>query len=298
VGENYLKTHFLAVETLAKRESLALNQLITWCDLNDLKAKRIGNRWFVDLNDWALRGPDLLKNITVGARSTHSPLILLVLAIFLSITVAWSPLVTRVEKGGSLLIGAVSTASQTITTEQNMTNVSSVYDLLWIRLEHLWLKVNRSIKVFANNASYYWQRANDAWRKFVGGEAAEQESINGLTASSTPLLTLDPLTLEALKTQIKSELLRDLGQDGNSIISTTVGNTSGLVILPSSGDPTRDQITKLELQNSFSDQVEVKFDASGQTGIITPIFQNGSARGEAGRGENYLFILTPLKQTP
>ena len=91
-----------------------------------------------------------------------------------------------------------------------------------------------------------------------------------------------------MKNEIKAELLRDLGQQANTTQGNS-GNTPGLVVLPSTGNPASDAAIKLDLQNTFSDRVEVEFDQSGQTGVITPIFKSG-------RGDNYIFILTPIRQ--
>lgn len=274
--------HFLAAEALAKREALNLSKLIIWCELGDLRARKIGKRWFVDLTDWAANGSALAGGGSVTPPFTRSPLFLSALGLFLVAVIAWTPLNLRFQKGSVVLTAAVGAISGALAENPPRGGAAAVYDVLWIRLERFWLAVDQFIQTFADNLSYYRSRAAGAWREFFGGETAKPEPANA-AASQMPSLILDAAVLETLKAQIKDELLRDLGAENRE--------SPGLVVLPASGDETRDEMLKLELKNAFSDQVEVKFDGSGRAGIITPIFQSG-------RGGDYLFILTPLKQTP
>ncbi len=46
---------------------------------------------------------------------------------------------------------------------------------------------------------------------------------------------------------------------------------------------------KSMIQNSFSDEVAVRPDQSGTSGVITPVFRKNS-------GEDFLYVLVPLKE--
>ena len=63
----------------------------------------------------------------------------------------------------------------------------------------------------------------------------------------------------------------------------------GLGIFPSTGDGAADRRLTRSIEESFSDEVAVRFDESGRTGIITPVFR---ARAD----DNYIFVLVPVKK--
>ena len=206
-----------------------------------------------------------------------SPVLLLaVLLLFIGL-INWTPLSARFRAGSVTLSAAVETTSRTVFNNQTMATVSSVYDVLWLRLDRFWLGLNYLTETVVQNLTYYRDRATSAWRSFFSQETP---------ASVAP--TFDASTLATIKAQIKAELLQELGSSVNVNINVKQNsNAPGLVILPASGNPTLDEATKLELKNAFSDRVEVRFDPSGQTGVITPTLQ---------RDDHYLFILTPLKR--
>lgn len=290
--DGYPKKRFLEAESLAQRESLVSSRLITQCELGNLRVRRIGRQWFVDLDDWETNRAhfaDKLKH--ESATFTHSPILLLALILLLTGMISWTPITIRFREGSRVLTSAVSTTIQTISANTTQVEMASVYAGLWIRLERFWLKVDQFTQTLTNNLTYFWQEAAGAWKKFFGQEQPASETANSVaTTTSSTLLTLDAVALQNLKAQIKTELLRELEQSGagTKTIPSSM-NTAGLVVLPASGDPARDAAIKQDLKNSFSDRVEVKFDPSGQAGIITPL-------SPSGRGDNYLFILTPLKQ--
>ena len=290
--EDYLQKRFLEAESLAKRESLTLSHLINWCELGNLKARQINEQWFVDLNDWEINRNNLMADFQTQTSAFKLPWLSSIAVILLLVTmISWAPFATRLQIGSQVLTSAVGTTARTVSTPQAQMRLASVYDGLWIRLERLWLNLDQFTQTLGNNLTYFWNQAAGAWAGFVGGKTAPPEITNLAATSTVPTaLTLDAATLQNLKAQIKAELFRELelqGQTTGAVANSPT--TAGLVVLPSSGDPTRDAAIKQELKNSFSDQVEVKFDQSGQAGVITPIFRTG-------RGDNYLFILTPLKQ--
>jgi len=295
VREDYPRKRFLEAESLAKRESFPFSsRLVSWCELGDLKARQIGRQWFVDLDDWETKRANFIADFQTSVSPTaRSPLLSLVLILLLIGIISWHPFADRFREGSRVLTAAVGATAQNISSTQTQVKMASVYDGLWIRLERLWSNLDQFVQTLGNNLTYFWNQAIEAWAGFVGSEKTGSEIANFVATTTAPAaLTLDAVTLQNLKAQIKAELLRELEPGIQKIaVPSSPPDTAGLVVLPSSGDPARDEAIKLELKNSFSDQVEVKFDQSGQAGMITPIFRTG-------RGDNYLFILTPLKQNP
>lgn len=272
--EDYANKNYLAVESLAKRESLPLPQLIAWCESSTIEARRVGDHWFVNPDDWFAKKETLS---TTTHPSLHSSLPLLIgVLLFISLIVS-TPFTNRFHEGSRVVMTTVATIVNGTFEVETRTAVASVYDLLWIRLDRLWLITGEFFNTLASNLQYFWHQALNSWRQFIGSETSENPSLP----------TLDPTMLEALKNEIKAELLRDLGQQANP--QNNSPNAPGLVVLPSTGNPQSDEALKLDLKNTFSDRVEVQFDQSGQAGVITPIFRRG-------RGDNYIFILTPIKQ--
>jgi len=286
VRENYINypgKKFLTATALARREAISLNDLNVWCEMGDLRARQINDQWFIDLDDWKAIGPHLVNKLNFSLiRNVYSPIILITIAALLIVIIAWTPLQTRFQAGSTFLTTAVTTVSKTIVQNPVEVRMASVYDKLWIKLERFWLGFNQLLGTTAGNLIYFWGQALDAWQGFFGQE-------NTILPPVALPLNMDSATLETMKAEIKAELLRELKLDTNGSTVIPSGRAPGLVVLPSSGDPIRDEALKLELKNTFSDQVEVKFDPSGQAGVITPIFRSG-------RGDNYLFILTPLNR--
>ncbi len=280
--EDYSNKYFLAIESLVKRDGIPLTQLTAWCEAGDIEARQIGDHWFVNPQDWSA------KKASLSATSHHflRPALLLLVGVVLFAGLIFSTsFSTRFHEGSRVVTLTAATILNNPFEIESRSAVASVYDLLWIRLDRFWLITGEFFDTIAANLKYFWDQALNSWRKFVGSEEAK---TTGPPAVNPSLLTLDPATLEALKNEIKAELLRDLGQQANTTQGNS-GNTPGLVVLPSTGNPASDAAIKLDLQNTFSDRVEVEFDQSGQTGVITPIFKSG-------RGDNYIFILTPIRQ--
>ena len=63
----------------------------------------------------------------------------------------------------------------------------------------------------------------------------------------------------------------------------------GMAVLPSSGSSDVDAAAKQQVQDSFSDQVNVSADKSGTAGVITPVFKDTA-------GKNFMYVLVPVKK--
>ena len=63
----------------------------------------------------------------------------------------------------------------------------------------------------------------------------------------------------------------------------------GITVLPSSGDEIKDEKTKQQIKDSFSDQTEVFPDKTGSSGVIKPVFTKLS-------DQNYLYVMVPITE--
>jgi hypothetical protein len=63
---------------------------------------------------------------------------------------------------------------------------------------------------------------------------------------------------------------------------------NGVAVIPSSGSVSQDEVLKEKIQDSFSDEVLVKPDKSGTTGVITPIFKKT-------KGNDFVYVMVPVK---
>ena len=191
---------------------------------------------------------------------------------------AWQAVV----RGGQVALTATQSTLGSLSQPENRGNVASVFSGVEASLTELWLAVSGFWQALAANLAYAWESSTAAWRGFLGRSppvATSPLPVNPATG------VIDPNILAELKAQIKAEITSELL---NRAPAQAGLPSTGLVVLPSTGDPTQDQALALELKNSFSDQVEIKFEASGQTGVITPVFREG-------RGDDYLFVITPIK---
>ena len=97
----------------------------------------------------------------------------------------------------------------------------------------------------------------------------------------------------ANREQIRQEFLAELKSQGLINAEILSGNTSGtkygIMVAPSTGSTTRDEWLKKNLSQMFADQVNLKFDQSGMSGVVTPVFKDGR------QGGDYVFVLTPLR---
>ncbi len=67
-----------------------------------------------------------------------------------------------------------------------------------------------------------------------------------------------------------------------------VPSQSGIAVAPSSGSSAADQERIQKIKDSFSDEVVVKPDQSGTSGVITPVFRQSA-------GKDYVYVMVPVK---
>jgi len=108
-----------------------------------------------------------------------------------------------------------------------------------------------------------------------------------------PQKEVTPIITPADREQIRQEFLAELKSQGLLNADLLTGDTSGvrygIMVAPSTGSTTRDEWLKQNLSQMFADQVNLKFDQSGMSGIVTPVFKDGRQSGD------YVFVLTPLR---
>lgn len=140
----------------------------------------------------------------------------------------------------------------------------------------IWSLVAGRIRLALSSVGELLSEWRKNWIAFLGGDS---EIVTEVTPS-TIITETDP---ELVKKIVREELARlQLEKGGNF-------PNQGIVVIPATGDRTQDDLLKREISNSFSDEVNIRFDNTGRTGVITPIFRSTL-------GADYLFVLTPLKK--
>jgi len=66
-----------------------------------------------------------------------------------------------------------------------------------------------------------------------------------------------------------------------------ISDNQGLVVFPDSSN--REELTS-DIQNQFSDEVEILFDEAGESGIIRPVFKSSE------NSDDYAFVLVPIEK--
>ena len=276
---------YVSVRTVAETHKLSLAKLIEACERHWLVAREFGGEWYISesavpsclafgkaatMIDW--RHP-LLRPLTALI------LLISIIAVTESLwqTTSWQYFTT----GARLTASAVRQSFDTV-VRAGPDQSAAVFFEVELNLTRLWFAVFDFWQTLAANLDYGWQKIVAAWSGFLS------RAPPPISVVEQPVI--DQALIAQLKAEIKEELIRELVNDG--AVPSQGSPSAGLVVLPSSGNLAVDRAMAQELEQTFSDQVEVRFEASGQTGLITPIFREG-------RGGDYLFVITPIKkQTP
>lgn len=64
----------------------------------------------------------------------------------------------------------------------------------------------------------------------------------------------------------------------------------GLAVVPSSGSVSQDEVIKKKIQDSFSDEVIVKPDKDGVSGIVKPVFKKAN-------NQDFVYVMVPISKT-
>ncbi|MEK7208776.1 MAG: hypothetical protein AAB677_00775 [Patescibacteria group bacterium] len=284
---------FLSVAAAARAKNLQLERLLDACRNNELPTREFGGDWYVPesilptLEAWH-RAREAQINSQYFLVNSLSRLLLIVSVIFVFQSF-WRDDVWHYLRSGTQLTTEITgdTLMTALTAAPISRNAAAVvFADVTKELVRLWLAVLDFGQTLVSNLNYGWGRISTNWKQFLS--RAPPVGSPDLTTTSP----LDQLARAELKAEIKAELLRELSVTNQISGPMSKLPDTGLITLPASGDPAKDTGSLLELKNAFSDQVEVRFEASRQTGIITPIFRNG-------RGDDYLFVITPInKSTP
>jgi len=158
--------------------------------------------------------------------------------------------------------------------------IKSWFDQSWLVIGDMSSWIRSKFSDLAYNLGYYWNRLVGNWRSFVGRESPDDESID----------------VENLRQSLKMEILAEIEEELSGLFSSgqepkpvmvDSGDGQGVVVVPLTQE-TDQQKVKTDIQDMFSDPVNIDFEADGQSGIITPIFRGST-------GNNYIFILTPIR---
>ncbi|MEK7587127.1 MAG: hypothetical protein AAB453_04630 [Patescibacteria group bacterium] len=280
---------YLSADAVSKKYNLKLEEVNRLCVFRKIIGKRLGEEWFVDeisVKEYLTNPDPTILNLD---RETTQPLVKLFSALGLIIILGF----ILTPKNFQALVAGEQLVAQTV-AERGSTATFQAFDGVVARTAEFGASGREAFfqtkEFFQNlgpisqdNYKYFTQKISNNWATFLSGNNGE---------ASVAVAGFSEQTREALKQEITAELRQELlGSFGGGQIppaQITPANR-GLVVVPSTGNEVSDTELKNNLQNVFSDQVRVSFDASGQAGIITPIF-----RGTA--GTNYLFILAPIKQ--
>ncbi len=285
MGEVFLtnrQERYVSVRTVAETYKLSLAKLIEACTEQRLAAREFGGEWHVA--ESAI--PDCRTFGEVAAIiDWRQPLLRPLAALMLVISIVivteslWQAKVWQYLAAGARVTASAINQSFDTVARAGPNQSAAVFVEVERDLTRLWFAVFDFWQTLVANLDYGWQKIVAAWSGWLG-------------RAPPPISVLEPPVIDQeliarLKAEIKEELSREL------LNVRTVPNqalpSAGLVVLPSSGNLAADQALVQELKQAFSDQVEVRFEASGQSGLITPIFREG-------RGGDYLFVITPIKK--
>jgi hypothetical protein len=73
----------------------------------------------------------------------------------------------------------------------------------------------------------------------------------------------------------------------NEIVATVL---NGVVVAPSVSTSLENESIKNDLRNPFSDEVTIKPDESGTSGVIVPVFKES-------KGDDFLYVMVPVKES-
>ncbi|MDQ5893168.1 MAG: trimeric autotransporter adhesin [Patescibacteria group bacterium] len=63
---------------------------------------------------------------------------------------------------------------------------------------------------------------------------------------------------------------------------------NGLAVVPSSDSVDQDEVIKQKIRDSFSDEIQIRPDESGTSGVITPVFRKA-------KGDDFIYVLVPVQ---
>ncbi len=119
----------------------------------------------------------------------------------------------------------------------------------------------------------------------AGNVAVNNSSVAGVYSTAQAIVAFFERQYNAVVARIIKS--RDLTVRTTDPISVQ-GTEYGMVVAPSTGDPTQDAARTEQLRATFSDDVAVHPDQSGTAGVITPVFRKSN-------GKDFMYVLVPVK---
>lgn len=218
-------------------------------------------------------------------RPMQSALVGVLLILGLAVTMAsWqaSDLLPKLATGDfSSRQGLAAVAVSMVATSTPTSTPVATSDPITVSSNNSWWSAWQSL---LETLAYLQERVTTNWENFLGLSTSppviESPATTGGLATSTT--QLQRLIDQRVNLTIQSLLKNPASSQGSG------GSASGVVVVPTSGNAASDQIIRERLQSAFSDTIRIQFDRSGETGIITPVFQKLP-------NDNYLFLVTPLR---
>jgi hypothetical protein len=152
------------------------------------------------------------------------------------------------------------------------TQMAGVVTSIGETMKNLWMSI---VDFF----SFYKDLVFNNWLAFLFGEEEKTLDNNALRAQ---------IKAEVLA-ELRAEMDQNIPSDNAKPVVTTTATGQGLVVMPVTEGQTPTEVAQ-KIGGLFSDPVTVRFDASGQAGIITPEFKNPQDSSD------YVFVLTPIKK--
>lgn len=141
-------------------------------------------------------------------------------------------------------------------------------------------KINLGLETIKAKLVLWWSNVVQAWRSFIG---LDSQAVPVSPAADTGFTPTDRADLNQIKQNVGT-ILELINQE-----PVSRGPSQGMVVLPTTGTAASDQQLKSQVANMFSDRVSVELDQTRKSGVITPVFKDGT-------GSNYIFLLAPVNQ--
>lgn len=283
------------------------------CRANKIISKRIGRDWFIDINElllykekatqikkqnglnaankFPLQKKEILLSRDPKIREILSPAIaILILAVAFIVYIGKVGAVSEIYQSAifssnvlaqdlrNILAGAgkipgkiiVCAGDKTYSAANITETIGAVFSVSDFFNKSMQI-ISKIAKETADNIASFPKNIKELAMELFGRET----SIVAVQTSAVPEPSFSPLVLTS-------------GDDGAEAPDSK-DFQEGLVVIRSSGNESNDEKMKEKIKKSFSDEVIIKPDSTGRSGIIKPVFKNTE-------GENYLFILVPIKE--
>ena len=207
-----------------------------------------------------------------------------------------SQAVTRISQAGkaSTNLAAVKVVASTIPqtpTSSSFNNLKNSADDLSLQVIHILRLIRGEMSeglsggylnfksVAVSSFGKLGEQVSFMWSQIKGGPMALYRGITSILSGEYYSRLTQYLNV--------SEQTPEMNVGG--VLATKVENEKRGIAVKPSVDAVADEAAKKEIKDTFSDNVEVIPDETGQSGIVKPNFKSG-------RSSSYIYVLVPVKQ--